>query len=181
MQFLTRVQGPEFPIACVDLLVGRARAHLVPGQGLAYWWAGWVFWLWDCAFLHLVDEAGSEAKASFLECGARAQWVLRLMPAFWWVKLGPGSPGGQSHVQRQLQAQGVLRQPVCWWVGLCSHPVSYLAWGIPALVPLGSWVREGWVLGTITYREDSKMVSTTTSVHVVEETPRNGCHQCLCP
>ena len=24
MQFLTRVQGPEFPIACVDLLVGRA-------------------------------------------------------------------------------------------------------------------------------------------------------------
>ena len=37
------------------------------------------------------------------------------------------------------------------------------------------------MLGTITYREDSKMVSTTASVRVVEETPRNGCHQCLCP
>ena len=37
------------------------------------------------------------------------------------------------------------------------------------------------MLGTISYREDSKMVSTSASVHVVEETPRNGCHQSLCP
>ena len=24
-------------------------------------------------------------------------------------------------------------QPVCWWVGLCSHPVGCSDWGIPAL------------------------------------------------
>ena len=40
MQFLTRVQAPEFATACVHLLVDRAAARLGPGQGLAYWWAG---------------------------------------------------------------------------------------------------------------------------------------------
>lgn len=40
MQFLTWVHGPEFPTACVHLLVGKDAAHLGPGQGLAYWWAG---------------------------------------------------------------------------------------------------------------------------------------------
>lgn len=87
------------------------------------------------------------------------------------MELGPGPPGGQSHIQRQLQAQGVLRQP---------HPVSYLAGGVPALVPVGYWVREGWVLGTISYREDSRSVHQC-QCHVIEETPRNGCQSVCVP
>lgn len=42
--------------------------------------------------MHLVDEAGPEAKASFLECGARAPWILRVMLALsrgWSWVLGP--------------------------------------------------------------------------------------------
>lgn len=36
----------------------------------------------------------------------------------------------------------VFRQPACWWLGLCPHPVSHLAWGILALNPTGCWVSQ---------------------------------------
>ena len=52
-----------------------------------------------------------------------------------------------------LWAQGILRQPRCWWV----RPVSAL----------------------ISYREDSKIVLARISVTVVERDPQNDCHQCL--
>ena len=42
----------------------------------------------------------------------------------------------------RLWAQRVLRQPVCWWVGLCPCPFNCLAWDVPVLVPMGWWA---WV------------------------------------
>ena len=48
-----RVHKPSvlFPIHWWYLLVGRAGAQVVPGQGLACWWASWVCRLQVCGFL----------------------------------------------------------------------------------------------------------------------------------
>ena len=43
----------------------------------------------------------------------------------------------------QLFIQKDFKQPACWWVGLCSFPVGCLAWGVPALEPLGCWLGPG--------------------------------------
>ena len=64
------------------------------------------------------------------EAGAKA--VLNV--EHWRVELGPGPCGDQGGVHGWLWTQGVLRQPFYWWVGLCPHIVSCLAWGIPILV-----------------------------------------------
>ena len=72
--------------------------------------------------------------------GCRALGVLDLLPAHWFVGLGPRLSGGQDCVQRQLWDQGILRQPLCWWVGLIAGPSTQLiAWprGVPVLVPSG--------------------------------------------
>ena len=45
--------------------------------------------------------------------------------------------GGQVHIHQDF------KQPVCWWVELCSHPVGFLAWGIPELEPIDCWVGLG--------------------------------------
>ena len=72
-------------------------------------------------------------------CGCRTLGVSGLVPAHWCVGLGPGPCVGQGRVQGQLWAQGFLRQPACWWVGLCPCLVSCLTCGIPVLVPTGCW------------------------------------------
>ena len=99
-------QSLGYPEAWIGLLVGRARAKFVPGQGLAFWSMIWVCRLQDCGFL---------------ASGACP----------WWVKEGPGPSGGKGCVLRQLQTHGVFRQPVCWWVAqLVTWPeVSYSFWG----------------------------------------------------
>ena len=84
-----------------------------------------------------------------------------------------------GQVPRQLGTQGVLAQLACWWVGLCPHSANCLAWDIPGWVPTGWWAGPGPAL--ISWREDSKMVLTTTSVLVVGCTPKNSCCQHLCP
>ena len=68
---------------------------------------GWVLRLQDYGFpisgvCSLVNEAGPETTADFLEHRVRAQRILELMPAHWWVELDPGSSGGQGHVQRWM-------------------------------------------------------------------------------
>lgn len=42
-----------------------------------------------------------------------------------------------------LWALESFRKPVCWWMGLWSHPVSCLVWSIPALESTGCWVGPG--------------------------------------
>ena len=54
--------------------------------------------------------------------------------------------------QRWLWAQDDFRQPVCWWVGMCSHPVGCLAWGIPEPEPTSSWVELCLTIKMITSR-----------------------------
>ena len=39
----------------------------------------------------------------------------------------------------QFSAQGILRQPACWWSGLCACLACCLAWGIPSLALTGWW------------------------------------------
>ena len=62
---------------------------------------------------------------------------------------GAGScpSGGQGCVKRcvykWLWAQYGFRHPVCWWVGLCSYLAGGLAWGVPALEPVGCLVGPG--------------------------------------
>ena len=76
----------------------------------ACWWAG-------------PGPRGSGAVACLLVCGA-GSWCLWLqgpgvpclVPVHWCVGLGPGPSDGQGHVQGWLLSQGILRQPVCWWV-----------------------------------------------------------------
>lgn len=55
--------------------------------------------------------------------------------------LAPEPSGYQGSVkgcvERQLWAQEDVRPPVSCWVGLCSHHVGFLAWGIPPLAPTG--------------------------------------------
>ena len=90
--FLTHL-GLGCPKACVDLLVGRARAQLVPEQGLAYWWAGWAHRLWDYGFLAsgICPLVVGAAPEGFLEGRARAQVILGLVCAAggWSWILGP--------------------------------------------------------------------------------------------
>ena len=70
----------------------------------------------------------------------------------WVPTAGCGASGVPGPVPGQLGAQRVLRQLAIWWVGLCPHLASCLAWGIPIPVPTGWWIvqvacankLEGW-------------------------------------
>lgn len=80
--------------------------------------------------------------------GESGSWIL-------WLQ-GPWGPGSsvcvlvgeawswalwwKGCVQGVLGAQGVLRQPGCWWVGLCPCPASSLAWNTSVLVPTSYWM-----------------------------------------
>ena len=87
--FLTQRLG--YPEAWIGLLVGRTRAKFVSGEGMAFWSMIWVCRLQNC---------------DFFASGA----------CLWWVEEVPGPSVGKGCVQRQLQAHGVFRQPVCWWM-----------------------------------------------------------------
>ena len=52
-----------------------------------------------------MGESGPEAGAASLRAGPG--------PRGFRAELGPGLSGGQGRVQRQLWAQGVLKQPDC--------------------------------------------------------------------
>ena len=39
-----------------------------------------------------------------------------------------------------LWSEEVFRQPVCWWMVLCSYLICCLAWGVPILESIGFWV-----------------------------------------
>ena len=61
----------------------------------------------------LVGRVGSETRAGSLMdgnwawvSGWRALGFLDLLPVYWCVGLGPGSSGGQGHVQKWLRTQG---------------------------------------------------------------------------
>lgn len=41
-----------------------------------------------------------------------------LVPGYWCVGPCPGPSGGQDCIWGWLWAQGILRQPAWWWVGL---------------------------------------------------------------
>ena len=58
--------------------------------------------------------------------------------SLWWAGLCVG-----SMFVKQLFTQEDFKQPIWWWVRLCSRPVFCLAWGIPALEPTGCWVGLG--------------------------------------
>ena len=79
----------------------------------------------------LVDEVGPGACAGFQVRGTGACPL---------VGRGGSCPfGGQDcvkeYVYRQLWVQANFIQPICWWVGLCSHPVGGSARGVSALEP----------------------------------------------
>ena len=81
------------------------------GKDQACWWADHVQRLQDYGFLAsgvcpLVGEAGLEVRADSLEGRARAQGILGLVPAHWWVELSPGPSGGQGHVQSGCGVRG---------------------------------------------------------------------------
>ena len=103
-----------------------------------YWFSVWMIWivvLLASGVCPLVGEVGPGACAGFLVGGTGACLLVG----------GAGScpSGGQGRVKgcvyRRLWGQDDLRQPVCWWVGLCSHPVGCLDWGVLALEPAGCW------------------------------------------
>lgn len=63
------------------------------------------------------------------------------MPAQCGVELGLGPLVVKGCILTWLWRQKLFRLPVYSWVGLCSYPIGYLAWGLPVLESIGSWVR----------------------------------------
>ena len=63
--------------------------------------------------------------------------------------------------------------------GAVSCPVSFLAQGVPELVPTGCCVGPG--LGTNKLEGGFQNGACHTSVHMVGKSPLNGCHQGPCP
>lgn len=102
-----------------------------------HWWVELdprEFWDWcfppvgraGCWSLCLKGPGAPRSSACSLACGIRSQTL-------WGKGSYPGEAVGQE----------VLRQPACWWVGLCSYPAICLVWGILILVPTGWWVEAG--------------------------------------
>ena len=70
-----------------------------------------------------------------------------LVSAHWGVELGlvplVGRAVSGGCLPGRFFTQEDFKQPVCWWVGVCSCPVGCLVWGIPELGPTGYWVGTG--------------------------------------
>lgn len=95
--------------ACIGLLVGGDQAQPVPGQSVDSPQTVLVLVFLSSVCL-LVGRVGSETRAGSLMDGNWA-WVsgwraLDLLPVYWCVGLGPGSSGGQGHVQKWLRTRG---------------------------------------------------------------------------
>ena len=76
----------------------RAKVQVAPEQMLACWLLGWVPRQWSCCFSGaifclLVGEVRPKARAGSLwvESG-----ILGLVPAHWYVELGPGASGWRA-------------------------------------------------------------------------------------
>ena len=63
--------------------------------------------------------------------------------------------------------------------GAVSPPSSCLAWGAPALCQQAAGWGQFMVL--MSWRENSTLALSSTSVHMVNKLPQNDCCQCLCP
>ena len=63
-----------------------------------------------------MGEAGPKARAGSLEGRARAQGILGLVSAHWWVELGPRVSGWRS-----LGVPGLV--PAHWFVGKIPCPL----------------------------------------------------------
>ena len=68
----------------------------------------------------------------------------------------------------KLCAQEDFKQSVCWWVGLCSHPVGCLAWGIPALEAyrMLCGARSWWENGGLQEGSCQSVIPWTTATNV---------------
>ena len=64
----------------------------------------------------------------------------RAMSGQGWVVMGLGPLMGRDMSRGGYGLRKFLKQPVCWWLGLYSSSVSFLAWGIPALSSINCWV-----------------------------------------
>lgn len=128
----------------VGLLVGRARAQLVPGQDLAC--SGWIgsAGCGTVVFLYLVSAPWWVRLIQRLVQGS---WTAGLVPGHCWVelRLSPlvGSSVSRGRVWRWLRAWKVFRQTVCRWVELCpvwSHSVSS-SFSLPSFILLNfAWI-----------------------------------------
>lgn len=107
--------------------------------------------------------------------------VLDLVIAQLCAGTNPVPSGGQGHVQGLLWSQGVLKATCLLVGGLCSCPVICLPSCVPELAPIGVEPGRDCIFLLISQTEDSSMAFASTSVHVVERAPQNGCHQFLCP
>lgn len=108
-------------------LVNKTGVRPVPGQGLACWWVDCNCRLPTCGFLvagvcPLVGKARPKARAGSFEGGARAQGILGLEPAHWWVGsciLGflAGELWGPRSSAYALMCG--VRSCILWWAGMC--------------------------------------------------------------
>ena len=71
--------------------------------------------------------------------GCMAWGALGLLPAPWWVGLGPRrlTAGPRSPGAGASPLVGEAKSWACWWTGLGPHAACCL---VPGLVLTGSWV-----------------------------------------
>ena len=156
-------------------LVVLLRFYLIPFSDISYCLTFCVLGLWSTScriavllasgVCSLVGEVVPRTCVGFLVTGTGACPLVG----------GAGScpSGGQGSVKgcvlRWLWAQDYIRQLVCQWMGLCSHCVVCLVWGIPALKPAGCLLAPS--VGTkiaafLVHAEEYSLGASTTSVLV---------------
>ena len=75
----------------------------------------------------------------------------------------------------------VSQDSLCQSVGLC--PTQLVTWLEPYqyyYLPAVGY-GQGWLLSLVNSREDFRIALASTDDHMIEQTPQNGCCQCLCP
>ena len=86
----------------------------------------------------------------------------------------PGLLMAQAISRVSCELRWCSRQPICWQMSLCPHPVNCLAWCIPALVP--SWFCLGPSLGV-----NKPRWQILAAVFMRLNVPKYVLHQCPCP
>lgn len=110
-------------------------------------------------------EAGLDTFTGFLMGGTGAYPLVNQAGVFalWWAGL---------HQAARLEvpwAQEVYKQPVCWWMKLCTSHIGCLAWDISAMEPIGCWVGPSLNAKMVASRKAHKWIffsTSTTSVLV---------------